>query len=324
MAKAAKTSSAHVAVVGTGVIGASWAACFLAKGFDVVATDPAEGAEARLRSLVAGFWPALRRIGLAPNASPARLKFDSDLTSTVAHAVFIQENGPERVDIKRDLIARIDAAAPANTLIATSSSGILISEIQNAAAHHPERVLLGHPFNPPHLIPLVEVVGGHATSAVAIEQALAFYTALGKKPIHIRREIKGHVANRLQAALWREAFYLVSQGIASVSEIDTAIAIANGPGLRWALLGPFLNIHLSGGPGGIAHVLDHLGPPLESWWHDLGTVTLSAELNKQLADGVDEELAGTDFAALTAQRDALLLFLLEQKAAIGARKHSLL
>jgi carnitine 3-dehydrogenase len=322
MAKKAKTSSALVAVVGTGVIGASWAACFLAKGFDVIATDPAEGAEARLRSLVSDFWPALERIGLAPDASPARLKFDSDLASTVAEAVFIQENGPERVDIKRDLIARIDAAAPATTLIATSSSGILISEIQNAAERHPERVLVGHPFNPPHLIPLVEVVGGRATSAAAIEQALAFYTALGKKPIHVRREIKGHVANRLQAALWREAFYLVSQGIASVSEVDTAIS--HGPGLRWALLGPFLNLHLSGGPGGIAHVLEHLGPPLESWWHDMGTVALSTELNKRLAAGVDEELAGTDLAVLTSQRDALLLGLLEQKAAIDAGKASLL
>jgi 3-hydroxyacyl-CoA dehydrogenase len=321
MAKTAKTSSALVAVVGTGVIGASWAACFLAKGFDVIATDPAEGAEARLRSLVSDFWPALARIGLAPDASPARLKFDSNLASTVAEAVFVQENGPERVDIKRDLIARIDAAASATTLIATSSSGILISEIQNAAACHPERVLVGHPFNPPHLIPLVEVVGGRTTSAAAIEQAMAFYTALGKKPIHIRREIKGHVANRLQAALWREAFYLVSQGIASVSEVD--IAISHGPGLRWALLGPFLNLHLSGGPGGIAHVLEHLGPPLESWWHDMGTVALSTELNKRLAAGVDEELAGTDLAVLTSQRDALLLGLLEQKAAMDARKPSL-
>src|SRR5258708_18639818 len=209
METTAKISSAHVAVVGAGVIGASWAACFLAKGLDVVATDPADGAEARLRSLVSDFWPALERMGLAPYASSARLKFDSDLTSTVAEAVFIQENGPERVDIKRDLMARIDAAAPANTLIATSSSGILISEIQNAAARHPERVLLGHPFNPPHLIPLVEVVGGRATSAAAIEQALDFYTALGKKPIHIRRAIKGHVANRLPPALWRDAFSIV-------------------------------------------------------------------------------------------------------------------
>jgi 3-hydroxyacyl-CoA dehydrogenase len=183
-------------------------------------------------------------------------------------------------------------------------------------------VLVGHPFNPPHLIPLVEVVGGRTTSAAAIEQAMAFYAALGKKPIHIRREIKGHVANRLQAALWREAFYLVSQGIASVSEVD--IAISHGPGLRWALLGPFLNLHLSGGPGGIAHVLEHLGPPLESWWHDMGTVALSTELNKRLAAGVDEELAGTDLAVLTSQRDALLLGLLEQKAAMDARKPSLL
>src|SRR5260370_29205423 len=174
MAKPAKTSAAHVAVVGTGVIGASWAACFLARGFDVVAPDPAEGAEARLRSLVSDFWPALKRIGLALDASPARLKFDSDLRSTVGEAVFIQENGPERVDIKRGLMARIDAAAPANTLIATSSSGIPISEIQDAAARHPERVLLGHPFSPPHLIPLVEVVCRHATSSVAVEQALAF------------------------------------------------------------------------------------------------------------------------------------------------------
>src|SRR5258705_11211885 len=162
MARKAKKSAAYVPVVGTGVIGASSAACLLAKGFDVVATDPAEGAEARLRSLVSDFWPALKRIGLAPGASPARLKFDSDLTSTVAGAVFIQENGPERIDIKRDLIARIDAAAPPNTLIATSSSGILISEIQNAATHHPESVMVGHPFNPPPLIPLVQVVGGQA------------------------------------------------------------------------------------------------------------------------------------------------------------------
>src|SRR3979409_2231512 len=312
MAKKAKTSSALVAVVGTGVIGASWAACFLAKGFDVIATDPAEGAEARLRSLVSDFWPALARIGLAPDASPARLKFDSNLASTVAEAVFVQENGPERVDIKRDLIARIDAAAPAPTLIATSSSGILISEIQNAAARHPERVLVGHPFNPPHLIPLVEVVGGHATSAIAIEQALAFYTGLGKKPIHIRREIKGHVANRLQAALWREAFYLVSQGIVSVSEVDTAIS--HGPGLRWALLGPFLNLHLSGGPGGIAHVLEHLGPPLESWWRELGNITLNEDLNEAIARGVAEELGAADLAHLTSQRDDLLLALLQLKA----------
>ena len=229
----------------------------------------------------------------------------------VAGCAFIQENGPERVDVKRDLLAKISAAVPSDSLIATSSSGILISDIQDAAAY-PERVLLGHPFNPPHLIPLVEVFGGRQTSEDAIKKALRFYESIGKKPIRIRREVKGHVANRLQAALWREAFHLVEQGIASVEDVDTAIA--QGPGLRWALLGPFLNLHLSGGAGGIAHVLEHLGPPMESWWHDLGNVTLSEELNGAVARGVAEELRGADLAHLANRRDDLLLALLQLKA----------
>jgi 3-hydroxyacyl-CoA dehydrogenase len=229
----------------------------------------------------------------------------------VAGCAFIQENGPERVDVKRDLLAKISAAVPSDSLIATSSSGILISDIQDAAAY-PERVLLGHPFNPPHLMPLVEVVGGRQTSEDAVKKALMFYESIGKKPIHIRREVKGHVANRLQAALWREAFHLVEQGIASVEDVDTAIA--QGPGLRWALLGPFLNLHLSGGGGGIAHVLEHLGPPMESWWHDLGNVTLSEELNGAVARGVAEELRGADLTHLAHHRDDLLLALLQLKA----------
>jgi carnitine 3-dehydrogenase len=303
--------SGSIAVVGTGVIGASWAAYFLAKGFDVAATDPADGAEKRLRTLVDGFWPALDHVGLAEGASPSRLRFDPDIMRAVEGCAFIQENGPERVDVKRDLLAKISAAVPSDSLIATSSSGILISDIQDAAAV-PERVVLGHPFNPPHLIPLVEVVGGRLTSEDAVKKALAFYGSIGKKPIHVRREVKGHVANRLQAALWREAFYLVEQGIASVEDVDTAIA--HGPGLRWALLGPFLNMHLSGGAGGIAHALEHLGPPLESWWRDLGNVTLNEELNAAIARGVTEELGGVDLARLTSQRDELLLALLQLKA----------
>ncbi|WP_338743901.1 3-hydroxyacyl-CoA dehydrogenase NAD-binding domain-containing protein [Pseudomonas sp. KK18] len=299
-----------IAVVGTGVIGASWASYFLAQGYDVVATDPAPNAESRLREQVANNWPALERIGLAPDASKARLHFESDLAKAVKGATFIQENGPERVDIKRDLFAQIDAAAPTDTLIATSSSGILISEVQDAAKH-PERILLGHPFNPPHLIPLVEVVGGKLTSPDAIRRALDFYTSIGKKPIHIRREVPGHIANRLQAALWREAFYLVEQGVASVSDIDTAIA--HGPGLRWALLGPFMNLHLSGGAGGIAHVLEHLGPPIESWWKDLGELGLSPSLNKLFAQGVDEELQGSSVTDVNVQRDDVLIQLLNLK-----------
>jgi 3-hydroxyacyl-CoA dehydrogenase len=303
--------SGRIAVIGTGVIGASWAAYFLAKGFDVATTDPADGAEKRLRMLIDASWPALERVGLAEGASRSRLRFDRDIRRAVEGCAFIQENGPERVDVKRDLLAKISSVVPSDSLIATSSSGILISDIQDAAAF-PERVFLGHPFNPPHLMPLVEVVGGRLTSEVAVEKALAFYRSIGKKPIHIRREVKGYLANRLQAALWREAFYLVQQGIASVEDVD--MAIAHGPGLRWALLGPFLNMHLSGGAGGIAHVLEHLGPPVESWWRDLGHVTLNEELNAAIARGVTEELGGADLARLTRQRDDLLLALLQLKA----------
>jgi carnitine 3-dehydrogenase len=306
-----KPISDRIGIVGTGVIGAGWAAYFLARGFDVAATDPAVGAEKRLRTLVAEFWPALERVGLAEGASQSRLRFDADVTRAVEGCAFIQESGPERIDVKRDLLVSIGAAAPPDSIIATSSSGILISDIQDAAAH-PERVLLGHPFNPTHLMPLVEVVGGRLTSEDAITKALAFYRSIGKKPIHIQREVKGHVANRLQAALWREAFYLVEQGIASVEDVDTAVA--HGPGLRWALLGPFLNLHLSGGAGGITHVLAHLGPPLESWWRDLGDVSLNKQLNGSIAQGVTDELNGTDLAHLTSQRDDLLLGLLELKA----------
>lgn len=300
-----------IGIVGCGVIGASWAAYFLARGFDVGATDPAPGAEQKLRDLVAQYWPALVKIGLQPGAGTDRLTFDADPAKALSGAGFVQENGPERVDVKRALLAEISAAVADDVIIATSSSGILISDIQEGASH-PERIVLGHPFNPPHLIPLVEVVGGKQTTPDVIERALSFYRAIGKKPIHIRREVKGHVANRLQAALWREAFYLVDQGIASVSDIDTAIA--HGPGLRWALLGPFLNLHLSGGSGGIGHVIDHLGPPIESWWRDLGDLSFTPEVRAEAVRGVEEELSGRALAALQDERDEILIRLLSLKA----------
>lgn len=305
----------RVAVVATGVIGASWTAYFLARGLDVDATDPSPGAEARLREAVAQHWPTMERFGLADGATPDRLRFHARLEDAVAGADFVQENGPERIDIKIDLFRRMDAAAPPATLLASSSSGLAISGVQSEC-RHPERVVLGHPFNPPHLIPLVEVVGGEHTSADAIARAMAFYTAIGKRPIHVRREIKGHIANRLQAALWREAFHLVDQGVASVADIDTAIA--QGPGLRWALMGPFMNLHLSGGAGGIAHLLDHLGGPIEDWWQDLGAPSMTAALKQRVAEGVAAELGGRRSAELEAARDTLLLDLIRAKAASGS------
>lgn len=299
----------RVAVVGTGVIGASWAALFLARGLDVVATDPASGAEQRLRADVAAHWSRLEPV---EGASPERLTFTPDPAEAVAEADFVQENGPEREDVKHTLYQALDAAARPDVVLASSSSGLLPSVIARGCKKHRDRVLVGHPFNPPHLIPLVEVVPGEKTSAQAVERTMAFYTALGKRPIRLRREVPGHIANRLQAALWQEAYSLVERGVATVADIDTAIS--HGPGLRWAVLGPFLNQHLSGGPGGIAHVLEHLGPPTEAWWRDLRQVTLSPELVAMLVAGVDEELAGVDPADLAASRDAVLTALLAAKA----------
>jgi carnitine 3-dehydrogenase len=294
-----------VAVVGTGVIGASWAALFLSHGLDVVASDPAPGAEERLRADVAA-------TGL-----PARgvLSFVDDVAEAVAGADFVQENGPERIEVKHGLFATMDAAARPDVVLASSSSGLLPSAIAATCAGHPERVLVGHPFNPPHVLPLVEVVPGERTGEAAVEQAMAFYTSLGKKPIRLRHELPGHVANRLQAALWREAYSLVDRGVATVADIDTAIA--NGPGLRWALLGPFAVQHLSGGPGGIAHVLEHLGPPTEAWWRDMGDPSLTPDLVDKIVTGVDAELDGTDPAELVARRDAALRALLASKAEHG-------
>jgi carnitine 3-dehydrogenase len=305
----------RVAVVSTGVIGASWAAHFLAHGLDVVATDPAPAAEHRLRADVAAHWPLLERIGLVDGSSPRRLSFTADAAEAVADADFVQENGPEREDVKHALFAVLDAAARPEVVVASSSSGMLPSVIAHGAPEHPERVLVGHPFNPPHLIPLVEVVPGEKTSEEAVGTAMAFYAAVGKRPIRVRREVPGHIANRLQAALWQEAYSLVERGVATVADVDTAIS--QGPGLRWAVLGPFLNLHLSGGPGGIAHVLEHLGPPTEKWWRDLRSVTLTPELVSTLVAGVDDELSGIDPAELVARRDAVLNALLAAKHQTG-------
>ncbi|MEH3144707.1 MAG: 3-hydroxyacyl-CoA dehydrogenase NAD-binding domain-containing protein [Methylobacterium frigidaeris] len=300
----------RVAVIGCGVIGASWASLVLAAGLDVTASDPAPGAEARLRATVAAQWPALEAIGLAPGASPERLSFVAGPEEAAAQADFVQENGPERLEVKRETYARLDAAADPDVVLATSSSGLKPSDIQGAC-RHPGRVVLGHPFNPPHLVPLVEVAGGQATDEDAVAAAMAFYAGLGKRPIRLRRELTGHIANRLQAALWREAFHLVGTGAASVADIDAAIA--HGPGLRWALMGPCLLNHLSGGEGGLAHTLDHLGPLMEAMWADLGEPRLTPELKQALVAGLADELAGRDQAAMLAERDALLIDLVRRK-----------
>jgi carnitine 3-dehydrogenase len=298
----------RVAVIGAGTIGASWAANFLARGLDVTASDPAPEGEAFLRRYVAEAWPVLARFGLAPDASPDRLAFVGDPLAAVAGADFVQESGPEREDAKIALFRQLDGALAPDAVLASSSSGLLISRLQSAC-RHPGRCVIGHPFNPPHLIPLVEVVGGARTSPEAIERAMAFYAGLGKKPIHIRKEVAGHLANRLQAALWREAVHLVAEGVADVADVDAAIAY--GPGLRWAIMGPHLTFHLAGGVGGIEHFMDHLAVPLQGWWRDLGDPELTPELQRKIVDGVAAEAAGRSIPELAEERDRLLLKVLE-------------
>jgi 3-hydroxyacyl-CoA dehydrogenase len=298
----------RIAIVGTGVIGASWAAQYLARGFDVVATDPAPNAEANLRKYVDEAWEQLEEIGLSPGASRDRLSFTTDMKQALAKADLVQENGPERPDFKMKLFADMDEATPVDSLIASSSSGITPSVMQSKCKH-PERILVGHPFNPPHIIPLVEVVGGAKTSPEAIQQAMRFYASIGKKPIHLRKELPGHVANRLQAALYREMLYLIEQGVLSVEDTDAAVCY--GPGLRWGVMGQSLQWHLGGGAGGIKHFMEHLMDPLAGMMKVLGTPNITPELKQTVIDGVTREAGGRSVEQLAHDENEVLVGLLK-------------
>src|SRR5215475_2051394 len=302
----------RIAIVGTGVIGASWAAYYLARGFDVVATDPAPNAEANLRKYVDEAWPLLTSVGLADGASRDRLTFTTSLQDAASGADFVQENGPERPDFKIKLFADIDAATPVDSIIASSSSGITPSVMQANCAHA-ERVLVGHPFNPPHVIPLVEVVAGAKTSDEAVRRAMAFYTSIGKKAIRLNKELPGHVANRLQSALYREVLYLIEQGVLSVADADDAVSY--GPGLRWGVMGPSLQWHLGGGQGGIKHFMEHLLPGMVGMWKMLGTPNVTPALQQTLADGVAQEAAGRSVEQLADKENETLIGLLRLRAA---------
>jgi 3-hydroxyacyl-CoA dehydrogenase len=301
----------RIAIVGTGVIGASWAAQYLACGIDVIATDPAPNAEENLRKYVDEAWEQLTAIGLSPGASRNRLSFTTNMKDALSKADLVQENGPERPDFKIKLFADMDEAAPVDSIIASSSSGITPSVMQSQCKH-PERVLVGHPFNPPHIIPLVEVVGGTKTSPEAIERAIAFYGSIGKKAIRLHKELPGHVANRLQAALYREIMYLIQNGVLSVADADDAVSY--GPGLRWGVMGPSLQWHLGGGPGGIKHFMDHLMDPLAGMMKALGTPDITPELKQTIVDGVLREAGNSSVDQLAEKEDHVLVGLLRLRA----------
>jgi 3-hydroxyacyl-CoA dehydrogenase len=305
----------RVAVIGTGVIGASWTTLFLAKGLDVVATDVAPNAEAALRDFVDKAWPTMKELGLAPGASRDRLSFDAELEAAVAKADLVQENGPERIVFKQELYAKLDKLLPAHVIIASSSSGLTMSEIQKACKDHPERCLIGHPFNPPHLIPLVELVGGAATSKETIDRAAAFYDGLGKRTVRLNKEVPGHVANRLAAALIREVFHLVNEDVISVGDVDAAVSY--GPGLRWGVMGPTLLYHLGGGPGGIDHWFDQFTGPITAWWKVLGNPQITPDMRAKITAGVLAEAGGRSLEDLSAERDAALMGLLKVRRDVG-------
>lgn len=293
-----------VACVGAGVIGGGWAAHFLARGYRVRAWDPAPGAAERLGRLVEAAWPALSELGLADGASRDNLTVLPTLAEAVDGAGFVQESAPEDLAVKRALLADIAEVTPADVVIASSTSGYGMSEMQTEAAS-PERLVVGHPFNPPYLIPLVEVAGGTRTETWAVEWASEFYRRVGKSVITMDHELPGFIANRLQEALWREALHMVANGEATVEQIDTAIT--DGPGLRWPVHGPCLTFHLAGGEGGMAHMLDHFGPSLKAPWTRLEAPELTQRLRDDMVAGCDSAAGDRSIADLVAERDRAII-----------------
>jgi 3-hydroxyacyl-CoA dehydrogenase len=306
----------RIAIIGTGVIGASWAAQYLARGFDVIATNPDPKTESQLRKDIDAAWKELTIIGLSPGATRDRLTFTSNMKEALSNADFVQESAPERPDFKIKLFTEIDDATPTDSILASSSSGITMSVIQSDCKH-PERCVIGHPFNPPHVIPLVEVVGGKKTSPETIQQAMAFYASVGKKPIQLRKELPGHAANRLQTALYKEVVYLIEQGILSVEDADAAISW--GPGLRWGVMGPSLLWHIGGGKEGIHHFMEQLMDPMAAMMKNLGNPEITTELKQTITEGVLREAGNRSMEQLAQEESEILLGLLRLRAGVGLK-----
>ncbi|MFC5062599.1 3-hydroxyacyl-CoA dehydrogenase NAD-binding domain-containing protein [Actinomycetospora atypica] len=299
-----------IACIGAGVIGGGWAAYFLARGHDVTAWDPAPDAGDRLRTIVEAARPALNSLGF-PDEAWGGLTVAGSLAEAVADAEFVQESAPEDLDLKRRLLADLAALTGPGTIVASSTSGFPMSDMATLA-EDPTRLVVGHPFNPPYLIPLVEVVGGSATSPDVVEAAAAFYRRLGKSVIEMDREVPGFVANRLQEALWREALHMVANGEATVEQIDASIT--EGPGLRWPVHGPCRTFHLAGGEGGMAHMLDHFGPSLLAPWTRLEAPELTPELRNAMVEGTATDRS---FGELVAERDRAVIAI--RRAVEGTR-----
>ena len=294
----------RVGLVGGGVIGTGWAVRCLAQGLDVSMTDPGDGVEERTRTDIERIWPVMEQVGLGDGASPDRFSFHPTIDAAVAEAQFVQENVPEREDLKTDVIAEISRHASSEAVIASSSSGLLPSALQSRA-NGPERVVIGHPFTPLYLLPLVEVMGGEQTSSETIIAAAGYYKRLGMRPLHVRNEIEAYIGDRLQEALWREALHLVNDGVATIPEIDAAIT--GGPGLRWAFMGIAMGWHVGAGEGGMRENMKHFAPTLELPWTKLEAPPFTDRLDELVGQGCEDETGERDWREMQARRDQTLI-----------------
>ncbi|WP_281969087.1 3-hydroxyacyl-CoA dehydrogenase NAD-binding domain-containing protein [Roseovarius nanhaiticus] len=293
----------HTACLGAGVIGASWAALFLASGRSVAIHDPAADAEREVRAYIETAWPTLTQMGLTANATPDAIRFCASAAEAATGAEFIQESVPERLEIKHALYSEIEPVLAPGAIVASSTSGLMLGDMQ-AGWHNPAPFVLGHPFNPPHLVPLVEVMGNHRTGAGVADAAAAFYDSIGKVTVRVQREVPGHIANRLQAAIWREAIHLVQEGVASVDDIDKAMWA--GPGLRWAAMGPTACFDMGGGAGGLQTFCDRLGDQFNGWCDDLGNARLTPDTIAMMVAGAAEAAGGETREAMQTRRDAMI------------------
>ena len=304
-----------ICCIGAGPIGAGWAAYFLSRAYQVTAYlhDPAE--EPALRALIDQAWISLEQVGLATGASRAKLRCTFDLADAVNGADFVQECAPEDLQLKQTLYAKLGELIADDIIIASSTSGLSMTDIQ-ARCSAADRTVVGHPFNPPYLLPLVEIVGGKNTAPEAVEWLSSFYKIAGKAPLVLSKEIPGFIATRLQEAIWREALHMVANDEATVEEID--FAIVNGPGPRWAMMGPCMTFHIGGGVGGMAYNLDQFGPALKLPWSRLKAPELTRELRDRMVDGCLREAAGRDYPALIRERDDGLIAIMKATEASNA------
>lgn len=301
------TAPRSIAVLGGGTIGCGWAVLFAAAGHRTVVVDPDAVIDARLAETWAKARPVLERLGhrVTENSPPERVASVAELPFAPD---FVQEALPERMALKRSALAELEAALPADTVIASSSSGLSVSDMQEGMSH-PERLILAHPCNPPYLMPTVEIGAGRQTDPALLDDAAAFYESLGKVVLRVRKEAPGHLVNRLQAALWREAVHIASEGIASVK--DAELAVTAGLGARWAVVGPTTIFHLAGGSAGLPKFLDDLGDDVERWWESLGEPRLDARTRAILTDGMTEIAAGRTPEEIAAERDRVMLDLID-------------